>query len=131
MDDSTSPVTRRGFSTGLLLAGAALGSTTESAVPVTEPFWYDRIRRLGQININEKDAATLDTQKWIDYWSSLKEDGLIVSCAGIIAFYPTQVPYHKRARFLGNRDLYGEFSKATRQAKMRVMARLHQTYCFP
>ena len=131
MDDTTSTITRRSFNAGLILSGAALSPAAESAAPTGGPYWYERIRRLGQININEKDAATLDTRKWVDYWSSLQQDGLIVSCAGIIAFYPTQVPYHKRARFLGNRDLYGEFSQATRQAKMRVIARLDPTYCFP
>jgi hypothetical protein len=130
MNDTTSIITRRTFNTGLVLTGAAMRATEASATPA-EPFWYERIRRLGQINVNEKDAETLDTEKWVNYWSTLKADGLIVSCAGIIAFYPTQVPYQKRARFLGNRDLYGEFSKATRQAKMRVIARLDPTYAFP
>jgi hypothetical protein len=130
MNDTTSIITRRTFNTGLVLAGTAMSATEACGTPA-EPFWYERIRRLGQINVNEKDAETLNTGKWVNYWSSLKADGLIVSCAGIIAFYPTQVPYHKRARFLGNRDLFGEFSRATRQAKMRVIARLDPTYAFP
>jgi Hypothetical glycosyl hydrolase 6/Beta-galactosidase trimerisation domain len=130
MNNKTSMITRRSFNNGLLLAGAAMG-ISEAAAEGTAPFWYDRIRRLGQININEKDAETLDIDKWVSYWSSLKVDGLVVSCAGIIAFYPTQVPYHHKAKFLGNRDVYGDFSKATRQAKIRVIARLDPTYAFP
>ena len=128
MSEAKANMTRRTFNTGMVLATAMSGGAAPSA---TGPFWYERIRRLGQININEKDAATLDTAKWVSYWSGLKTDGLIVSAAGIIAFYPTQVPHHRKARFLGDRDLYGEFSAATRKANIRVIARLDPTYAFP
>jgi hypothetical protein len=130
MNSNTTNLTRRSLNAGLLVAGAAIGDHLEGAADA-HFFWYDRIRRLGQLNINEKDAETLDVDHWVRYWSSLKADGLVVSCAGIIAFYPTDVPYHHKARFLGNRDVYGDFSKATRAAKMRVIARLDPTYAFP
>ena len=93
MNNSETAITRREFTAGLAVTATALGQ--ERAAP-PQPLWYQRIRRLGQTNINEKDAATLDVDKWVRYWASLKVDGVIASAGGIMAFYPTTVPLHRR-----------------------------------
>lgn len=137
MNRNQTTITRRSFSAGLAVASALRGQNAPhrntagpSTKDATHPHWYERIRRLGQLNINEKDAG-LDVDHWIRYWSSLKVDGLIVSAGGIMAFYPTEVPYHKKSRFMGTRDVYGEYAAATRKAGMRVIARLDPTHAFP
>ena len=66
------------------------------------------MRRCGQININERDPLDMDVNRWIDYWASLKVDALLLNGGGIVAYYPTEVPYHHRSEFLGSRDLFGE-----------------------
>lgn len=126
--DNQQGITRRDFAAGLAVVSALHGQAGAAA---GQPHWYERIRRLGQININEKDGATLDVASWIRYWGEIKVDGLIVSAGGIMAFYPTRVPLHRKCKYLGTRDLFGEFGGAARKANIRVIARLDPTYAFP
>jgi hypothetical protein len=88
------------------------------------------MRRCGQLNLNERDAASLDVARWIDYWSSLKLDALLLNGGGIVAFYPTAVPYHHRSEFLGARDLFGELASATKARGMRLVARMDCNYAY-
>src|SRR3977135_2743194 len=121
-----SGITRRHFAAGLAVTSAMRAqSAPDKHIP-----WLERSRRPGQLNINEKDAASLDTDKWIRYWADLKVDGLIVSAGGIMAFYPTRIPLHRKAKYMGNRDVFGEYSGASKKANIRVIARLDPTYAF-
>ena len=88
------------------------------------------MRRCGQLNLNEKDPQTLDVAGWIDYWASLKLDALLLNGGGIVAFYPTEVPYHRRSEFLGSRDLFGELASATNARGMRLVARMDCNYAY-
>jgi hypothetical protein len=92
--------------------------------------WYETMRRCGQLNLNERDPLTLDVGAWIDYWASLKLDALLLNGGGIVAFYPTEVPYHHRSEFLGSRDLFGELAKATKSRGMRLVARMDCNYAY-
>lgn len=108
----------------LLLSPAALaaglfGQTASARTP-----WYATMRRCGQVNFNERDPERLDIEKWLDYWSSLKLDALLLNAGGIVAFYPTGIPYHHRGQFLGSHDLFGDFTKAAKKRNIRVVARL-------
>src|SRR5438046_2425423 len=61
--------------------------------------WYATMRRCGQLNFNERDPLTLDVGAWAEYWASLRVNALLVNGGGIMAFYPTAVPYHHRSAF--------------------------------
>jgi Hypothetical glycosyl hydrolase 6/Beta-galactosidase trimerisation domain len=86
--------------------------------------WQRRIRRLGQTNMTEHDPAVLNVQEWADYWASLKIDAVMVSVTGILAFYQTKVPFHRKGKFLGDRDFFGECCAAAKKRGIHVIARM-------
>lgn len=98
-----------------------LGGSQSGGVRVP---WYRKMRRCGQTNFNERDPIELNVAEWVEYWASLKLDALLLNAGGIVAFYPTEIPYHHRSQFLGDRDLFGDFTQAAKKRGMRVVARL-------
>jgi hypothetical protein len=86
--------------------------------------------RCGQININERDAATLDIEGWMDYELTLKVDVVILNGGGIDCYYPTKVPYHRHYKFIGTRDLFGDMCTTARKRKLRVIARMDPNYAY-
>ena len=108
---------------GAALAPNILGAAAEGSESGVAP-WYSAVHRCGAVQFNERDPLQMDINWWIDYWTSLKVDALRLNAGGIMAFYPTKVPYQHRSRFLGDRDLFGEFTKAAKAKGIRVMARL-------
>jgi hypothetical protein len=86
--------------------------------------WHQRIRRIGQVNMNERDPIELDVERWADYFAGLEVDAVLVSVTGIVAFYPTSVADFRPARHLGGRDLFGECARAAKKRGIRVIARM-------
>jgi hypothetical protein len=107
-------------------AWAQSRSSGESPTPPAGPGvpWHQTIHRIGQLNFNERDPQELDVEEWADYWASLKVDAVLVSVTGILAFYPTEVPFHRRSQFLGDRDLFGTCTAAAKKRGIRVIARM-------
>jgi hypothetical protein len=110
---------RRQFIT---MAGAAL--TGSPAIGEPAEFWYQRLRRVGQINMTEADPVQLNIDEWADYWASLKVDAVQVSVTGILAYYPSAVPFHKHGKFLNGRDFFGDCFRAAKKRGLRVLARM-------
>src|ERR1043166_8934457 len=83
----------------LLILPALTGLyAADSSIP-----WQRKIRRVGQTNMTEHDPVVLDVEQWADYWASLKVDAVLVSVTGILAFYQTKVPFHRKGKYLGDR----------------------------
>jgi hypothetical protein len=91
--------------------------------PATEP-WQQKVRRVGQSNMTEHDPAVMNIEEWADYWRSCKTDVVYVSVTGILAFYPSEVKFHRHGRFLNDRDFFGECVAAAKKRGMRVVARM-------
>jgi hypothetical protein len=106
-------------STACGLAAAELGGQ-----PRTSLSWYRRTLRWGQTNIAEIDPERYDIPWWRSYWKRTNTQGVVVNAGGIVAYYPTRVPLHRRAEYLKGRDLFGELSRAAHQDGLAVFARM-------
>ena len=98
--------------------------------PASEP-WQKRVRRVGQTNMTEHDPAVMNIEEWADYWHATKVDVVYVSVTGILAFYPSKVPFHKHGKYLNGRDFFGECAAAARKRGMRVVARMSPDLNWP
>jgi hypothetical protein len=103
----------------LIALPARLAESDAAAEP-----WQNRVRRVGQTNMTEHDPAVMNIEEWADYWHSCKVDVVYVSVTGILAFYPSKVPFHRHGKFLNGRDFFGECATAAKKRGMRVVARM-------
>jgi hypothetical protein len=100
-------------------SAASVGNTGPGKLP-----WYKTVTRWGQINITEKDPEQYDIGWWRQFWKANQTQGVIINAGGIVAYYPTKIPYHHKATYLGNRDLFGELCKAAHDDGLAVFARM-------
>ncbi|HEX4286963.1 MAG TPA: alpha-amylase family protein [Terracidiphilus sp.] len=118
------PLAHRGEALNLVDAGA-LPETAFSAAPGGSAAipWQQKLRRIGQTNFTEHDPAVFDVEGWADYWSSVKVGAVYISVTGILAYYPSQVPFHRHGKYLNGRDFFGDLYEAARKRNLRVVAR--------
>lgn len=86
--------------------------------------WYRRTVRWMQTNIAEIDVTRYDIPWWREHWKRTQTQGVVINAGGIVAYYPTDVPFHRRAEFLGDRDLFGELARAAHDDGIVVFARM-------
>ncbi len=85
--------------------------------------WQRKLRRIGQTNFTEHDPAVFDIEGWADYWSSVKVGAVFISVTGILAYYPSKVPFHRHGKYLNGRDFFGELFEAAKKRNLRAIAR--------
>ena len=98
---------------------SAMGGVAKDEIP-----WYRRIKRWGQINITEDNADDFDIEWWRGYWKKTETQGIVLNAGGVLAYYPSKVPLHRRAKFLGDRDLFGDLCSAAHEDGLVVFGRV-------
>jgi len=85
--------------------------------------WWRKCALWGQLNVQEHDPATIDVERWKDYWRRTHIDGVTINASGIIHYYPTDQPHAWVSPWLKGRDLFGELVAAARELDLYVLAR--------
>jgi len=83
-----------------------------------------------QLTLVEDDPAHFNLGFWLDYFKRTRSDGVCLSGGGCAAYYPTNIPFHHRSLWLGDRDVLGELITGCRKLGMSVLVRTdpHATY---
>ena len=115
---------------GMLVAAEATDAAPPPAVQAPAigprppaPAWCDEPMRWAQLVLVENDPGQVDLAFWLDYFRRVHADGACLSAGGIVAYYPTDVPFHHRSAWLGSSDPFGELVRGCRAMKMKVIAR--------
>src|SRR5262245_18097704 len=91
--------------------------------PAEAAGWFDRPMRWAQLVLVENDPGQVDLAFWLDYFRRVHADAACLSAGGIVAYYPTDVPFHHRSAWLGSSDPFGELVKGCRAMGMKILAR--------
>src|SRR6266536_2168097 len=70
---------------------------------------FDRVMRWGQLAFVENDPGRYDPRFWLDYFARTHCDAVTLSAGGVVAFYPTELPFHRRSAWL--MDGMGQFGE--------------------
>ena len=85
--------------------------------------WFDRPMRWAQLTLTEHDPVRYDVDFWLDFFKQAHCDAACLSAGGCVCYYPTQIPFHYRTPWMGDRDPFGELYEGCRKLGMNVIAR--------
>ncbi len=125
---------RRDFLKNAVVAGAfarfaAFRLGAEPASEGTAADWWKRPMRFANLTLVDDDPGKFDPQFWIDYFARIKADCATLSAGGYLAFYPTDLPLHRRSKNLGASDPFGDLYRGARRLGMNVIARIDPHAC--
>ncbi len=117
---------RRDFIKASAFAGAyTVGSPRAfgNVLILPDETWFSKPMRWAQLTLVENDPGSFDPDFWLSYFKRVHADGATLSAGGIVAYYPTDIPYHHRSSWLGSSDSFGYLLKGCRDMNMSVIAR--------
>lgn len=115
---------------GLALAGAASPGRgaiaqqhAEASPPPDARWWLREPIRFLQTNLSETDS-TVDPARLVAAVADAGANTFLVNMGGIVAQYPTRVPFHYASTFLPpGRDLFGDVLREAHARRIRVIGR--------
>ena len=120
---------RRNFIRHTSLIGGAVTISGPAALAVSDPGpldpgnpWFNRMR-WAQLAFVENDPKHFDPDFWLAYFERIHADGALLSAGGVVAFYPTNIPFHHRSDWLGNSDPLDHMIKGCRKMNMSIVLR--------
>lgn len=84
-------------------------------------WWQERPMRLVQTNLRETDV-TIDPERYVDSLLEFSANVVLFNTGGIVANYPTELPFHYRNPLLRG-DFLGEVLERAHDAGIRLIAR--------
>ena len=120
----------RGWTVAALLAIATSGPTIPigsaqqpAARPLDGSWWKREPIRFLQTNLSETDS-TVDPGLLVAAVADFGANTFLMNMGGIVAQYPTRVPFHYPSTFLPpGRDLFGDVVREAHARQMRVVGR--------
>ncbi len=112
----------------LILTGAVRVATSASqaspaARTVDDRWWKREPIRFLQANLSENDS-TVDPRGLVAAVADFGANTFLMNMGGIVAQYPTRVPFHYPSTFLpAGRDLFGDVVREAHARKIRVIGR--------
>ncbi|HXE10764.1 MAG TPA: hypothetical protein VN633_01505 [Bryobacteraceae bacterium] len=86
-------------------------------------WWMREPVRWVQTNLRETDA-NLDAGRLVQQLTDMRANVLLIGMGGIVAYYPTKVPFHYASPFLPpGRDIFGDVLRAAHRRHIRVVGR--------
>ena len=94
-----------------------------SSVRTTDPGWWeDWPWRLIQTNLRELDMEDIDAERYVESLRELHATVAMINTSGIVASYPTALPFHTPSAFLHG-DGLATIIEACHEAGIKVIAR--------
>lgn len=85
-------------------------------------WWEGKPWRMIQTNLREIDMADIDAERFVADLKAFKATAVLLNAAGIIASYPTRLPFHYQSPYLTG-DSLADIIAACHREGIRVLAR--------
>jgi hypothetical protein len=98
-------------------------ATAARQTSADRPWWAAGVR-MHHPNMRDLDVRDMDFDQFVAESRSLHANAVVVSAAGIVAFYPSEIFGHYVSELLQGRDFIGAVTERAHAAGLRVVARV-------